>query len=89
MQIHVEDTLDQKQYTVQLFEVYPKAVGAIELDYASKDIMKINVTLMFKYWEASRVVSDKGTSNNPMNDPKLPFGLPNLPSSALKIPKFF
>jgi hypothetical protein len=51
--------------------------------------MKINVSLMFKFWESSRVVSDKGTSNNPMNDPKLPFGLPNLPSSALKIPKFF
>jgi len=89
MQIHVEDTLDQKQYTVELFEVYPKSVGAIELDYASKDVMKINVTLMFKYWEASRGISDKGTRNNPMNDPKMPFGLPNLPSSALKIPKFF
>ena len=120
--ILVQDTLDNNRYLVKLYEAYPKSVGQIQLDYASKDVMKLTVQMMFKYWRASEESYDvalppsgaqikAGVSaediykfgasglqikappvksevniKNPYNDPKLPFGLPGLPSSMLKIP---
>lgn len=45
---NIEDNL---QYSIKLYEVYPKTVDPITLDYASKDIMKLNVTLQYKWWE--------------------------------------
>ena len=51
MQILVQDTLDQSRYQINLYEVWPKSVGAIQLDYAAKDIMKLSVTLQYKYWD--------------------------------------
>jgi hypothetical protein len=51
MQINVQDSVDQTRHQVHLYEVWPKSVGAIQLDYASKDIMKMSVTLQYKYWK--------------------------------------
>jgi hypothetical protein len=53
MQILVQDTEDDTRYQVTLYECYPKSIGAIQLDYASKDVMKIPVTMIYKYWEYS------------------------------------
>jgi len=50
MQILVQDTKDRSTYQVNLYEVWPKSIGAIQLDYASKDVMKLSVTLQYKYW---------------------------------------
>jgi hypothetical protein len=50
MQILVQDTKDRSTYQVNLYEVWPKSIGAIQMDYASKDIMKLSVTLQYKYW---------------------------------------
>jgi len=51
MQILVQDTEDYSRYQVNLYEVYPKSIGAVQLDYASKDVMKFTVTMIFKHWE--------------------------------------
>jgi hypothetical protein len=51
MQILVQDTEDYSRYQVNLYEVYPKSIGAVQLDYASKDVMKFTVTMVYKYWE--------------------------------------
>jgi len=61
MQILVQDTEDDTRYQVTLYECYPKSIGAIQLDYASKDVMKIPVTMIYKYWEYS--VIDKPRAN--------------------------
>lgn len=123
LDIYVQDTLDNDRYMVTLYEAYPKSVGAVQLDYASKDIMRVDVTMMFKYWRASEesfdvVLPPSGNQikagpsqeeimkyapsglqikappvksevniKNPYSDPLLPFGLPGIPSSVLKIPK--
>ena len=88
----------------QKIEAYPKSVGAVQMDYSSKEIMKIDVTMMFKYWRASEDKFDVVTQptgdqikappvksevdiKNPYKDPKLPFGLPGIPSDVLKLPK--
>lgn len=40
-------------YEVVLYECYPKTMGAIQLDYASKDIMKLSVTMQYKYFKTN------------------------------------
>jgi hypothetical protein len=50
MQIYVNDTLNQTYYGVNLYEVYPKTISSITLDNNSKEIMKMTVTLQYKFW---------------------------------------
>ena len=50
MQIYVHDTMNQTYYGVSLYEVYPKTISAITLDNNSKEIMKMSVTLQYKFW---------------------------------------
>jgi hypothetical protein len=52
MWIDVEDLNDKTRYQVQLFECYPKSIGPVSLDYASKDIMKLSVQMQYKYWKS-------------------------------------
>lgn len=62
MTIDVQDTVDRTRYQLTLYECYPKTLGAISLDYASKEIMKLPVTMQYKYWTATAV------SANPFGD---------------------
>ena len=55
MMIEVQDLNDNTKYKVNLFECYPKTMGAIQLDYASKDIMKLSMTMQYKYFETSGI----------------------------------
>jgi hypothetical protein len=55
MVIEVQDINDKTRYQVTLWECYPKNLGAIQLDYASKDVMKMTVTMQYKYWTSSTV----------------------------------
>lgn len=50
--LYVQDTEDSGKYAVKLFEAYPKTVSAISMSYDSKEVMKINVALMYKYWRS-------------------------------------
>lgn len=50
--MHVQDMTDETKYVINLYEAYPKTVSAIQLDYANRDIMKIQVTMMYKYWRS-------------------------------------
>ena len=50
MTIEVQDLTDQTRYRVNLFECYPKTVSTIQLDYNSKDVMKLQVAMQYKYW---------------------------------------
>lgn len=53
--IYVEDAEGQTNYTVSLHDCYPKSIAPIELDYASKDIMRMNVTISYKYFMFDRI----------------------------------
>lgn len=37
-------------YTVTLYEAYPKSVSPVQMDAASKDVMKLQVALNYKYY---------------------------------------
>jgi hypothetical protein len=83
MEIYVENLLDQKTYLVALFEVYPKSVTAIQLDYAAKDVMKIQVTLEYKYWLSTNAQGDTGAQNQ-----KKSTELIEVPQPIINVPKF-
>lgn len=60
-------------YEVTLYEAYPKSIGSIQLDSNSRDVMKINVTMQYKYWRSSgspRLSVNQASfgSNSPMQD---------------------
>lgn len=55
MKIQVQDINDNSRYEVELFECYPKNIGAVALDYSSKDTLKLNVTMQYKHWTSKTV----------------------------------
>ena len=48
--IYVKTIDDQAPYMITLHEAYPKTVNSITLDTASRDIMKMSITLQYKFW---------------------------------------
>lgn len=52
MSVDVQDLTDKSKYRVTLYECYPKTLSPIQLDYSSKDVMKMSVTLQYKYWNS-------------------------------------
>ena len=55
MEIYVQDMSEDNRYIVNLFECYPKTVSAVQLDFANRDVMKLQVNMMYKYWRSSQV----------------------------------
>lgn len=64
MEIVVEDVADQERYAVTLYECYPKTIAPIQMDYASKDIMRLNVTMQFKYWTSTAMEQEQSAANS-------------------------
>jgi hypothetical protein len=48
-----------------MFECYPKSIGAIQMDYSSKEIMKLNVVMQYRNWSSS--ASEQLPSNEVIN----------------------
>lgn len=57
IEIWVHNVEDNRTYAVVLKEAYPKSVSAVSLDYGSKDIMKLQVTMQYKYWRSVAGIS--------------------------------
>lgn len=51
MQIEVQDTANRTRHRTYIYEAYPKTIAPIQLDYASKDVMKLQVAMQYKYWK--------------------------------------
>lgn len=60
MTIEVQDLNDKTRYEMTLYECYPKNIGSIQLDTSAKDVMKLQVTMQYKYWTSDNysVLSD-------------------------------
>lgn len=61
MTIYVLDKANKSQYSVKLYECYPKSVSPIQMDTASKDVMKLQVSINYRYWTSSSAV--EGANN--------------------------
>lgn len=73
--IIVQDTENNNRYKVSLYNVYPKAVAPIQLDYSGKDVMKLQVTLSYQYALSTQLGVSAGVSQDQE------FGLnPQMPS---------
>lgn len=51
MQVNIEDLNQNVKYSYKLYECYPKTIGSIDMSYASKELMKLPVTFVYKYWK--------------------------------------
>jgi len=52
MTIEIQDLNDKTRYRMTLWECYPKNIGTIQLDASNKEVMKVQVTMQYKYWSA-------------------------------------
>lgn len=43
---------ESNPYTIKLHEAYPKTIQDIQMDASSKEVMKVSVTLLYRYWTA-------------------------------------
>jgi len=88
MNIEVHDLMDRITYVVSLWECYPKTIGAVQMDYASKDIMKLSVTMQYKYW-TSQLVSQNDNSEPQAEDnpaqPEMFMSIEDNPNPAFSI----
>ena len=67
--ITVENTQGEGVYQCVLNKCYPKAIAPIQLDYAGKDVMKLSVTLAYKFAETTQFSAVK-VQNNVSNIPE-------------------
>ena len=51
MEIYVTDKEGKTVYAVKLYQCYPKNIGDIGLDYNSREIIRMPVSVQYKYWE--------------------------------------
>jgi hypothetical protein len=72
VKIYVEDLNDETKYIVTLYEAYPKNLSAVQMGYDQKDVMKLNVTLMYKHWK-SEVISKREPVSIKTLSPEQPF----------------
>jgi len=68
--------VDEKQapYTVTLYEAYPKTMSAVQLSADSREVMKLQVTMQYRYWKSnisgSTVPLAQLDRNPPPQDPQ-------------------
>lgn len=51
--VYVYDVNNNSRYAITLEQAYPKTVASIQLDNTSRDLMKISVTIQYKYFRTS------------------------------------
>ena len=61
--IYVTDKEGNVVHNVKLHECYPRSIADQALSYSSTDFLRLNVSIVFKYWEVVGVNS-KGTPTN-------------------------
>lgn len=69
------DVSDATRYTVTLYECYPKAISPITMDYASKDVAKLQVSINYKYWRSSSATM--GISDSELPEQNQALNIPN------------
>jgi hypothetical protein len=88
LNIDVFDVAEGQRYQVVLYEAYPKAISAIQMDYANKDVMKLSVSMNYKYWLSSATSSTSAAAQSSTGSSILNklFASNGLIGNALKIP---
>lgn len=69
--IDVYDIAEENRYQVTLYEAYPKMISPIQMDYGNKDIMKLTVSMNYKYWKSSAMESSGISASSVQENPAL------------------
>ena len=69
IKIFVHDVQNQKKYCVTLYECYPKAVSPIQLDYNNKEIMRVQVQMVYKYFTTEQITTGQTHNSIVPQDP--------------------
>ncbi len=56
IQVNVLDRSNNSVYGIQLYECYPKTMNQIQLDYSSNEVMRLSVTMQYRYWKAAQFI---------------------------------
>jgi hypothetical protein len=64
VKINIENMQDEEIHTVTLYEAYPKSISSIQVGYDQKDVMKMTVNLMYKYWTSDTSVRLPQSTNS-------------------------
>lgn len=56
LQILVQDMANNNRYVVTMYEAFPKTVSQVQMDYAGRDVMKVNVQMTYKYWRSDTIL---------------------------------
>jgi len=77
--INVFDAASNQRYIVTLYECYPKSISPITMDYSSKEVMKLQVSMNYKYWLSNTTDegSNNGTTLTNSNQNLDPMSIPN------------
>jgi hypothetical protein len=70
-------------YGIKLFECYPKTITAVQLDYGAKDVMKLSVSMQYRYYTKVEYATIPNTATNAQNL-RLPT---NTPFAQVVIPQ--
>lgn len=81
MDIQVFDVAENSRYQVSLMEAYPKTISAIEMNYGGKDVMRVQVTMAYRYWYTNEMTLVAGATGV-----KQPTGLGKLIADGMAIP---
>lgn len=60
--IDVYDIKENRRYGITLFEAYPKSIGSVTLDYASKEVMKLQVNMIYRNWTSDQYAYPTNTN---------------------------
>lgn len=66
IEIRIQDVAEKDTYIVKLFEAYPKTLSPITIGYDQKEVMQLQVSMNYKYWQ-SQIVSSVEVSNRDAN----------------------
>jgi hypothetical protein len=86
LNIDVFDVAEKQRYQLVLYEAYPKSISAVQMDYSNKDVMKLQVSMNYKYWLSSATSSAETQSATGSSILNNLFSNNGLLGSALKVP---
>ena len=55
--IYILDQQDTRRFGIRLFEAYPEAIGPTPLSYGAGDIIKIPITMNYRYWQTLDILN--------------------------------
>ena len=79
--VEVYDVAENSRYKVELKEAYPKTISSVEMNYGGKDVMRVQVTMAYRYWTTSQMTNEVNSSGL-----KQPTGLGALIAKGMEVP---